>query len=343
MPRGLTSRWPATRANSTSSRQATAYRTASAVYIGAVASTPEMATLPPTMAIAATPMATGATADRGGPPRTRCQPAAGTPGGRRAVRSTEFGHDGHARTAMVRLTGPLDRLYSGPMPAAEPAAGTPPAAAGAAGAGADFLQLDPAAAPARGLTGWLVGALRAGIRDGRLPAGTVLPATRLLAGDLGVSRGVIVEAYQRLTDEGLVSARQGAGTTVLPRTPPPSPAANGHGAGHGGGGRTRRRRPRPSRRGPARPGPGSAGARAGRSSGQPAAGTCARRPARPRCWTCPGGGGRTPSSTCPRACPTCPRSPAPPGCAPSGPCWPAPARPIWGTATRGAANGCAPS
>ena len=58
VPRGLATRWPATRANSTSSRQATAYRTASAVSIGAVASTAEMATLPPTMAIAATPMAT---------------------------------------------------------------------------------------------------------------------------------------------------------------------------------------------------------------------------------------------------------------------------------------------
>ena len=92
-------------------------------------------------------------------------------------------------------------------------------------AGADFLQLDPVAAPARGLTSWLAGALRAGIRDGRLPAGTVLPATRLLAGDLGVSRGVIVEAYQRLADEGLVSARQGAGTSVLPRSPPPGPSS----------------------------------------------------------------------------------------------------------------------
>ena len=98
-------------------------------------------------------------------------------------------------------------------------------------AGADFLQLDPAAAPARGLTSWLAGALRAGIRDGRLPAGTVLPATRLLAGDLGVSRGVIVEAYQRLADEGLVGAQQGAGTTVLPRTPPPRPAASDLGGG----------------------------------------------------------------------------------------------------------------
>ncbi len=121
---------------------------------------------------------------------------------------------------MVRLTGPLDRLYSGPMPASHRAAARRPAPGRRPAAGADFLQLDPAGVPARGLTSWLAGELRAGIRDGRLPAGTVLPATRLLAGDLGASRGVIVEAYQRLTDEGLVSARHGAGTVVLPRTPP---------------------------------------------------------------------------------------------------------------------------
>ena len=101
----------------------------------------------------------------------------------------------------------------------------------AADGGADFLQLSPAAAPVRGLTGWLADAIRAAIMDGRLGAGTPLPATRLLAGDLEVSRGVIVEAYQRLADEGLVSARSGAGTRVLgvPRTfpvaagPPPGP------------------------------------------------------------------------------------------------------------------------
>ena len=90
--------------------------------------------------------------------------------------------------------------------------------------GADFLQLSPGAAPVRGLTGWLADAIRAAIMDGRLGAGTPLPATRLLAGDLGVSRGVIVEAYQRLADEGLVSARPGAGTRVL-GVPSPAPAA----------------------------------------------------------------------------------------------------------------------
>ena len=89
---------------------------------------------------------------------------------------------------------------------------------------ADFLQLSPAAAPVRGLTGWLADAIRGAIIDGRLQAGAPLPATRLLAGDLGVSRGVIVEAYQRLADEGLVSARPGAGTRVLGISRRPAPA-----------------------------------------------------------------------------------------------------------------------
>ena len=37
--------------------------------------------------------------------------------------------------------------------------------------------------------------LRDGIRAGRLKAGVRLPATRLLSRELGVSRGVVVEAY----------------------------------------------------------------------------------------------------------------------------------------------------
>jgi GntR family transcriptional regulator / MocR family aminotransferase len=99
--------------------------------------------------------------------------------------------------------------------------------------GADFLLLDPTTVPARGLTDWLVTALRSAIDDGRLAPGSRLPATRALAADLVVSRGVVVEAYRRLTDEGLVGGRSGGGTTVLtqparvpqPRTQPaPQPA-----------------------------------------------------------------------------------------------------------------------
>ena len=92
------------------------------------------------------------------------------------------------------------------------------------GVGADFLLLDPATAPARGLTDWLVDALRGAINEGRLPAGARLPASRTLANDLAVSRGVVVETYRRLADEGLVSGRSGGGTLVLARPiRPPRP------------------------------------------------------------------------------------------------------------------------
>lgn len=94
------------------------------------------------------------------------------------------------------------------------------------GVGSDFLQLDATSAPARGLTSWLTAALRAAITDGRLGAGTRLPPTRTLAGDLGVARGVVVEAYQRLGSEGLLEARIRVGTVVMPMTvPPPRPPA----------------------------------------------------------------------------------------------------------------------
>lgn len=90
--------------------------------------------------------------------------------------------------------------------------------------GADFLQLDPAGVPSRGITDWLVDAVRGAIGDGRLTAGARLPATRTLAADLGVSRGVVVEVYRRLMDEGLVAGRSGGGTTVLDSPTPAAPS-----------------------------------------------------------------------------------------------------------------------
>jgi GntR family transcriptional regulator/MocR family aminotransferase len=89
--------------------------------------------------------------------------------------------------------------------------------------GTDFLQLKPTDAPPKGLTTWLAGAVRAAIDDGRLPAGQRLPATRELAQELRISRGVVVEAYRRLTDEGVVTARAGVGTVVTPLTSSPEP------------------------------------------------------------------------------------------------------------------------
>ena len=65
--------------------------------------------------------------------------------------------------------------------------------------------------------------IRESIRAGRLPRGSSLPPTRVLAADLGVSRGVVVEAYQQLTAEGYLASRAGGYTQVAagpPRWPP---------------------------------------------------------------------------------------------------------------------------
>lgn len=56
--------------------------------------------------------------------------------------------------------------------------------------------------------------LREQIRSGRLAGGTRLPSTRGLAAELGVSRGVISEAYGQLAAEGYLQTRQGAPVRV---------------------------------------------------------------------------------------------------------------------------------
>ncbi|HEY5343555.1 MAG TPA: PLP-dependent aminotransferase family protein [Solirubrobacteraceae bacterium] len=56
--------------------------------------------------------------------------------------------------------------------------------------------------------------LREMVRDGTLPAGSRLPASRVLAEDLEVSRRLVVDAYAQLFAEGYLLARQGAGTYV---------------------------------------------------------------------------------------------------------------------------------
>jgi GntR family transcriptional regulator/MocR family aminotransferase len=91
--------------------------------------------------------------------------------------------------------------------------------------GADFLQLDPASAPPRGLAGWLAAEIRTAVADGRLRVDARLPATRALAGELAVSRGVVVEAYQRLVDEGVLAGHRGGGTVVRAGLTQPAPAA----------------------------------------------------------------------------------------------------------------------
>ncbi|WTP83522.1 PLP-dependent aminotransferase family protein [Streptomyces sp. NBC_00178] len=76
------------------------------------------------------------------------------------------------------------------------------------------LLLPAASAPVRQRGRALQSALREAVRTGRLPAGTRLPASRALAADLGVSRGLVTEAYEQLTAESYLRAGRGAGTWV---------------------------------------------------------------------------------------------------------------------------------
>src|SRR3981189_1775174 len=58
--------------------------------------------------------------------------------------------------------------------------------------------------------------IRERIRQGLLRSDTVLPSTRALATDLGLSRGVVVEADQQLVAEGSLVSRTGGYTQVAP-------------------------------------------------------------------------------------------------------------------------------
>lgn len=56
--------------------------------------------------------------------------------------------------------------------------------------------------------------IREQILNGELQSGEKLPATRELSSELGVSRNVILEAYDQLFSEGFLVTRQGAGTFI---------------------------------------------------------------------------------------------------------------------------------
>jgi GntR family transcriptional regulator/MocR family aminotransferase len=56
--------------------------------------------------------------------------------------------------------------------------------------------------------------IREGIRAGRLAAGARLPSSRALAKELGISRGVVTEAYSQLAAEGYLLSSQGAPVRV---------------------------------------------------------------------------------------------------------------------------------
>lgn len=67
--------------------------------------------------------------------------------------------------------------------------------------------------------------LRRAIVDGRLAPGSRLPSTRTLASDLGLSRNVVLLAFDQLVDEGYAEGRGGSGTFVSATLPDPAPAS----------------------------------------------------------------------------------------------------------------------
>jgi GntR family transcriptional regulator/MocR family aminotransferase len=74
------------------------------------------------------------------------------------------------------------------------------------------LPLDPAAPVP--LFRQIYDGVRHGILDGTLMPGLRLPATRRLAGELGVSRNTVLNAYEQLLAEGYLEGKAGSGTYV---------------------------------------------------------------------------------------------------------------------------------
>jgi GntR family transcriptional regulator / MocR family aminotransferase len=84
------------------------------------------------------------------------------------------------------------------------------------------LHLEPSGSKVRA---GLEAALRDAVQAGRLAAGTRLPSSRALAGDLGIARNTVAEAYGQLVAEGWLTSRQGSGTRVADAAPAVAAAA----------------------------------------------------------------------------------------------------------------------
>jgi GntR family transcriptional regulator / MocR family aminotransferase len=76
------------------------------------------------------------------------------------------------------------------------------------------LHLDLSDSSGGSLRARLERALREAVRSGRLAPASRLPSTRTLCAQLGVSRGVVVDAYSQLAAEGYLQTRRGGGTSV---------------------------------------------------------------------------------------------------------------------------------
>jgi GntR family transcriptional regulator/MocR family aminotransferase len=69
------------------------------------------------------------------------------------------------------------------------------------------------------IQGQVYRAIRAQILGGSLSSGLRVPSTRSLSAELGVSRTIVVLAYEQLLSEGYLTARTGAGTFVASELP----------------------------------------------------------------------------------------------------------------------------
>ncbi|MFP6746898.1 MAG: PLP-dependent aminotransferase family protein [Alphaproteobacteria bacterium] len=89
--------------------------------------------------------------------------------------------------------------------------------------GGNLLALDLDRSSGGPLYRQLYAGLRQMILDGRLPSGSRLPANRVLAQDLSLSRNTVATALQQLLAEGYVETRRGDGTYVAAELPDAGP------------------------------------------------------------------------------------------------------------------------
>ena len=83
-----------------------------------------------------------------------------------------------------------------------------------AGLWLNLAAIAPNPASSQSLVQQLYENLRTAVLDGRLPVGMRLPASRLLAAELGLARNTVVTAYEQLMAEGYLESRTGDGTYV---------------------------------------------------------------------------------------------------------------------------------
>lgn len=127
----------------------------------------------------------------------------------------------YARREVAISPGPLSGVFPRPLREVAATGTTAPRAQ-------PDLPLFVDRAAAEPLSAQLAAQVRAAIRAGRLTRGERLPSSRALAGALGVSRTVVMDAYTQLYAEGWLHGRHGSGTYVADVSPE-EPAAAGDG------------------------------------------------------------------------------------------------------------------